>query len=51
MLHYTHSVLLLNLYLALGNAGDYFGNFCTAVSNSVDLSPKAAFISDLKSFW
>lgn len=48
MLHYTHSVLLLNLHLALGNARDFSGNFYVAVSNSVDLSPKAAFTSDLK---
>jgi len=51
MLHYTHSVLLLNLHLALGNTGDYSGNFCLAVSNNVGLSPKATFTSDLKSIW
>ena len=51
MLHYTQSVLLLNLRLALGHAEDYSGYFKRAVPNSVDSSPTGPFYSGiLKSF-
>lgn len=52
MLHYTHSVLLLNLHLALGHAEDHSGNFERAIPKSIGSFPKAPFfICDLKTIW
>lgn len=52
MLHYTHSVLLLNLHVALGHEGDCSGNFKRASFKICRFISQGSFLfCDLKTVW